>query len=163
LERQRRHLPGRPRGARQRDLDDRGAAGPVRQHPRRAARLGQVDAVGDPDERDVRQAVLKGDPMLRTRWMLVLGLLAAALLLAACGGGAENSSAGGGAQPLSLAAPSDGSLKFDKATLDAKSGKVTIDFDNPSGTPHAVEIEGNGVEAKTKTITNGKASVTADL
>ena len=57
----------------------------------------------------------------------------------------------------------DGSLKFDKTTLDAKAGTVTINYDNPSTTPHAVEIEGNGVEEKSDTITGGKTSVTADL
>jgi plastocyanin len=123
--------------------------------------------------------------MNRTRWMLVVGLLVAALTLAACGGGDDESSSsgseatatetaaptetatadsgGGGGGSVSLAAPADGSLKFDKTELTAKAGKVTIDFDNPSGVPHAVEIEGNGVEEGTKTVTNDKASVTVDL
>jgi len=77
---------------------------------------------------------------------------------AASGGGG-----GGSGETLQLAAPSDGSLKFDKTTLDAKAGNVTIDFDNPSTTPHAVEIEGNGVEEKSETVTSSKTSVTADL
>ena len=64
---------------------------------------------------------------------------------------------------LALAAPADGMLKFDKTTLKAKAGTVTINFDNPSSVPHAVEIEGNGVEEETDTVTNGKASVTAEL
>jgi plastocyanin len=72
-------------------------------------------------------------------------------------------SAGGGSETVALAAPADGSLKFDKSELTAKAGKVTIDFDNPSSVPHAVEIEGNGVEEETKTVTNDKASVTVDL
>jgi plastocyanin len=127
--------------------------------------------------------------MHRRRWMLALGLLVAALTLAACGGGDDNGgssseatatatetatptetatedtggTSSGGGESLALAAPADGSLKFDKTTLDAKAGKVTIDFDNPSSVPHAVEIEGNGVEEETKTITKGKASVTVDL
>ena len=43
-------------------------------------------------------------------------------------------------------------------------GTVTIDFDNPASVPHAVTVEGNGIEEKgTKTITQGKASVTLDL
>ncbi len=36
-------------------------------------------------------------------------------------------------------------------------------MDNPSQVPHAVEIEGNGVEEETKTLTEGKADVTVDL
>ena len=77
--------------------------------------------------------------------------------LAGCGGDDESSpapaaaraaaAAGGGGQQLALSAPEDGSLKFDKTELEAKAGTVTINFDNQSSsTPHAVEIEGNGVE-----------------
>jgi plastocyanin len=72
-------------------------------------------------------------------------------------------SGGGGGESLQLAAPADGSLKFDKKTLDAKAGNVTIDFDNPSSTPHAVAIEGNGVNQSSQTVTTSKTSVTADL
>jgi plastocyanin len=122
--------------------------------------------------------------MYRTRWMLVVGLLLAAMSFAACGGGDDESSSsgseatatetatptetataesGGGGESVSLAAPADGSLKYDKTELSAKAGKVTIEFDNPSSVPHAVEIEGNGVEEETKTITKDKASLTVDL
>jgi plastocyanin len=92
------------------------------------------------------------------------------LALAGCGsddesgnGGGGESSSGGGGQTLALAADPGGALEFDKTELSAKAGKVVIDFDNPSSTPHAVEIEGNGVEAKSDTVTEGTASVEADL
>jgi len=95
------------------------------------------------------------------------------LALAGCGGDDESSSSGsgnssssgggGGGEQLALAAPEDGSLKFDKSTLEAKAGTVTINFDNPSSVPHAVEIEGQGVEEKSDTVTGDKTSVTADL
>ena len=94
------------------------------------------------------------------------------LALAGCGGDDEPSSSGDGSssapaagsgETLQLAAPEDGSLKFDKTQLDAKTGTVTIDFDNPSSTPHAVEIEGNGVDEASDTVTGDKTSVTADL
>ena len=91
-----------------------------------------------------------------------------ALALAGCGGGDESSGSGsggggGGGEQLSLAAPSDGSLKFDKTSLDAKAGTVTIDFDNPSSVQHGVEIDGNGVQKVSDIVTKGKTSVTADL
>ena len=70
---------------------------------------------------------------------------------------------GGGATELKLVADSDGGLTFDKTELSAEPGKVTVTMDNPSSVPHAVEIEGNGVEEETKTLTNGSASVTVDL
>ena len=107
-----------------------------------------------------------------------IATLATVLLLALAGcGGSESkpnagsnksgsgsgSSGGGGGQQLALAAPEDGSLKFDKTELDGKAGTVTINFDNPSTTPHAVEIEGNGVEEASDTVTSSKTSVTADL
>ena len=49
---------------------------------------------------------------------------------------------GGAAQTLKLSADPGGALKFDKSSLTAKAGKVTIILDNPSSIPHAVEIEG---------------------
>jgi plastocyanin len=99
-----------------------------------------------------------------------------ALVLVGCGSDNKNagsntsgstatpaSGGGGGGEQLALAAPADGSIKFDKTSLEAKAGKVTINFDNPSTNPHAVEIEGNGVEESSDTITQSKSSVTADL
>ena len=107
--------------------------------------------------------------------MRILSIFVAllALVVAGCGGSTNKnagsntsgatSSGGGGGQQLTLAAPADGSLKFDKTTLDAKAGKVTINLDNPSSNPHGVEIEGNGVEEESDTVTKSKTSVTADL
>jgi uncharacterized cupredoxin-like copper-binding protein len=68
------------------------------------------------------------------------------------GGGASSGSGGGAAQTLKLSADPGGALKFDKSTLTAKAGKVTIVLDNPSSLPHAVEVEGNGVEETSGTI-----------
>jgi uncharacterized cupredoxin-like copper-binding protein len=123
---------------------------------------------------------------------LIATLSATALVAAGCGGGDDNSSdssgasgnnsnaaestsstssttttsaasGGGGGSKLALAADPSGALKFDKTQLNAKSGKVTIDLTNSSQTPHAVEVEGNGVEKASKTITGGSSSVTVDL
>jgi plastocyanin len=79
---------------------------------------------------------------------------------------AQDTSGGGGgaAQTLKISADPNGGLKFDKSSLQAKAGKVTIVMDNPSSLPHAVEIEGNGVEAKGETVTKGGVSkATADV
>lgn len=79
------------------------------------------------------------------------------------GGGGE-AGGGGKAQTLKLIADPGGALKFDKSTLSAKPGKVTIVLDNPSSLPHAVEVEGNGVEEETDTIGQDEtAKVTVDL
>ena len=115
-----------------------------------------------------------------------LAMLATVLVLAVagCGGGSSSSSGGssaatstpsptatpttaasggGGGETLKVSAPADGSLKFDPAKLTAKAGKVTIDLDNLSGTPHAVAIQGNGVAQSSSTVSNAKTSVSADL
>jgi uncharacterized cupredoxin-like copper-binding protein len=112
------------------------------------------------------------------RWLTVLCAVAV-LAVAGCGGSSQksssggsssgssssssSSSSGGGGETLKLAAdPSQ--LKFDKSTLSAKAGKVEIDMDNPSGLPHAVSIEGNGVDAAGNTVNKGGVSkVSADL
>lgn len=80
------------------------------------------------------------------------------------GGGDEAGGAGGGAATeLKLTADPGGALKFDKTELSAKPGKVKILMDNPSDVPHAVEVEGNGVEEETKTVTGASSDVTVDL
>ena len=121
--------------------------------------------------------------------MLVLALLLASLsvIAAGCGGDDDNddsgsnssgaqgngadtttttqpsSGGGGGASKVKVTADPGGALKWDTTELSAKAGKVTITMDNPSSVPHAVEVEGNGVEEETKTLTDGSASVTVDL
>ncbi len=79
-------------------------------------------------------------------------------------GGDTGAAGGGGGQTLKIAADPSGALKFDKSSLTAKAGKVTIVMDNPSDVPHAVEIEGNGVEAEGETVEKGGVSkASADL
>jgi plastocyanin len=76
---------------------------------------------------------------------------------------ATEAASGGGGENIAIAAD-PGALKFDKTELTAKAGKVTITMDNPSDIPHAVEIEGNGVEEEGKTVGKGEKSIaTADL
>ena len=106
---------------------------------------------------------------------IVAPVLVAVLAASACGGGSNesggattattsgNTSGSGGGTTLQLAADPNGALKFDKTTLEAPAGNVTIDFTNDSSTPHDVTIEGNGVDAATKIFSGGEESVTADL
>jgi plastocyanin len=76
-------------------------------------------------------------------------------------GGTEGSASA--STTLQLAAsPTD--LAFDKTELEAKAGKVTIDFDNPAPIPHNVVIEEDGKElAGFEPIAEGEESVSADL
>ena len=78
------------------------------------------------------------------RWMTLLAVTAV-LALAGCGGSDEKSSgssssssssnssasSGGGGETLKLAADKS-ALKFDKSSLTAKAGKVTLEMANPS-------------------------------
>jgi len=105
------------------------------------------------------------------RWMTLLAVTAV-LALAGCGGSDEKSSGssgsssnsssssdggGGGGETLKLAADKS-ALKFDKSSLTAKAGKVTLEMENPSQLPHAVAIKGNGVDVDGKTVGNGETS-----
>jgi len=78
------------------------------------------------------------------------------------GGGTKetsaNEGAGGGARTLKLSADPGGALKFDKTSLTAKAGKVTLVMDNPSSLPHAIAVEGNGVDEHGKTVMKGGVS-----
>lgn len=73
-------------------------------------------------------------------------------------------SGGGASSNVQLSADSSGQLKFDKASLSAKAGNVTITMDNPSPVQHAIAVEGNGVDKDGTTVgTGGKSTVTVAL
>jgi plastocyanin len=112
-----------------------------------------------------------------------LAALLAALVLAGCGGDDEPAAtpapteaattaaptdtpaqeATSGAETLKIAADPSGAKAFTEKTLQAKAGKVTIEFANQSQLPHAVDIEGvDG--ATTQTVTGADAPpITVDL
>jgi plastocyanin len=67
-------------------------------------------------------------------------------------------SAGGGAT-LKLSADPSGQFKFDKTSLTAKAGSVTLDMTNPASVPHAIAVKGNGVKkAGPPATTQGSSS-----
>jgi plastocyanin len=70
----------------------------------------------------------------------------------------STSTGGGGGQTLTLTADPGGALKFDKTSLTAKAGKLSVVMDNPSSLPHAIEVEGKGMELKGDTVTKGGVS-----
>jgi plastocyanin len=120
--------------------------------------------------------------MKRIMWILALVLAAGALAAAGCGdddddGGnttestpaateeatVEPETAGGGGEGLTLTADPGGSISWEPAELTASAGEVTIELVNESMTPHAVEVEGNGVEEESETVTAGNATLAVDL
>ena len=124
--------------------------------------------------------------MNRFRLYSGLALSCVVLMASGCGGDDNNSSdttaattetpatettttdtgaaSAGEATTLKIAADPGGQLKFNKAALSASAGKVTIVMDNPSSVPHAVAIEGNGVDVDGETVEKGGVSkATAEL
>lgn len=77
---------------------------------------------------------------------------------------ASSSSAGGA---LKISAEESNGLSFDKKTLSAKAGRVTITMANPSGDnqPHGVAITGAGGVAKSGQVVQpgGTSTVSLDL
>jgi uncharacterized cupredoxin-like copper-binding protein len=71
---------------------------------------------------------------------------------------------GGASTNLKIAADESGQLKFDKTSLSAKAGNVTITMDNPSPVAHAVAVEGQGIDKDGNTVQmGGKSTVTVKL
>jgi plastocyanin len=108
----------------------------------------------------------------------VLALPVLALAIAACGGNSNESAAGttttttsattapsgSGPTTLKLEADPSGALMFDKTTLEAPAGEVTITMTNPSPVAHDIALEGNGVDVTGKVVTDGGTStVSANL
>jgi plastocyanin len=84
------------------------------------------------------------------------------------GGGVETTETreGGATTTLQETAVERGGLAFSEPELTAPAGTVTITLSNPSENqqPHALEVEGNGVEEETETLQPGSGgSVTVEL
>jgi plastocyanin len=97
------------------------------------------------------------------RFLLLTVLLPAALLLAGCGsddGDDEGGSSGG--QTVDVVATE---FAFDPADISVdEAGETTFTVSNEGEFPHALEIEGNGIEEETEELGPGESgSVTVDL
>jgi plastocyanin len=114
------------------------------------------------------------------RLLLGLGLILAALVAAGCGGDDESDEAtpsppppaasvpttAPSGQPTTLENPADagGDLAFQKDSLTAPAGEVTLVMFNPSSEVHNISIEGEGVDEKGELVGEGETSrVTAVL
>jgi plastocyanin len=121
--------------------------------------------------------------------VLAIGSTLAVLVLAGCGGGSSSNTssssapasttgtassqsgastsaaAGGSGKTLKLAADSSGQLKFDKTSLTASSGKITIDFTNASPVGHNVTVASSGgsIAGATPTFQGGSKTLTLHL
>jgi uncharacterized cupredoxin-like copper-binding protein len=110
--------------------------------------------------------------LVSLRRLCLASLAIAGLVLGACGSSDNSSSSSSSTtkqKPAAAAAPSGGGsavkftaeessgLKFDKKAATAKAGTVTLTMDNPSGnsSPHAIAVEGNGVDKDGPTVQPG--------
>jgi plastocyanin len=114
--------------------------------------------------------------MTRRLFLLLFTVLVLAVGASACGGDDDDDAAepatteetttdggGGGGGQITLTADPNGDLSFDQTELTVPAGEVTIELVNESGIPHNVEVEGNGVEEVSDTITEGSTELTVDL
>jgi plastocyanin len=100
----------------------------------------------------------KGDPVKRLSVLAALLGLGLGLVLVAAALGASS------AVTLRISADAKGALRYDRATLRAVPGLVTIRMRNPAILPHNVAIKGNGVRRLGKVVLKGGTStVTARL
>jgi plastocyanin len=98
------------------------------------------------------------------RCLLSGAAAALAIVAAGCGGGGTKTGSTGAGTKLAVEADPGGALKFDKKTLQARTGKVTIVMANPSQLSHSVAIEGNGVNAAGHVVgPKGTSTVSATL
>jgi plastocyanin len=120
--------------------------------------------------------------MGRITWILALLLAAGVLVAAGCGdddddGGGEAATqeestpaateeaggGGGGGEALTVTADPGGAISWEPTELTAPAGEVSIELVNESSVPHAIEVEGNGVEEETETVTGANTTLTVDL
>ena len=112
--------------------------------------------------------------MKKLLFLAVLALVASALV--ACGDD-ESSTTSAAEESTSSAAPSgeggtlavsavpDGSFEFTEDELSTDAGAITVEFDNPSSTPHNVYIEDDSGEilAESETISEDTTTTDAEL
>ena len=109
-------------------------------------------------------------------WLvLATAYLALATVASGCGGDddgeneqaaapATEEPAAGGGETLQLAADASGAFRFNKKTLEAGAGDVTLVMDNPSPIAHNVSVRGDGIDEEGKTVGTGeKSEVTASV
>jgi plastocyanin len=84
--------------------------------------------------------------------------------LAGCGGGDDEESAGGTAGDAQVVEVRETEFALQPATVTVDAGRYTFRAINDGSAPHALEIDGNGIEEETDEIGPGeRAEVTVEL
>jgi uncharacterized cupredoxin-like copper-binding protein len=79
--------------------------------------------------------------------------------------GSSSGSSSSSSTAIAIAAQDQNGLAFSKKALTAKAGKVTLVMANPSGNslPHAIAVEGNGVDQDGQTVQPGGSASRVSL
>ena len=96
----------------------------------------------------------------RTLVLALAGLAAAALTAVLLLAGGSSPANAASAKTAHLSADASGKLKFNKTKITVSHGKVTFVMSNPSGSgkPHAIAVEGHGLDKDGKTVQPGGTS-----
>jgi plastocyanin len=109
--------------------------------------------------------------------LLGLALVLLALVAAGCGGDDDDEASppppppppaatNGGGEATTLDNPADasGALKFQKDSLTAPSGEITLRMENPSSVEHNIAVKNGGIDEKGEIVGQGETSeVTVNL
>jgi plastocyanin len=103
--------------------------------------------------------------------LLGLALLVLALAVAGCGGDDDNgddeatpppppaaTGAAGGATTLENPADASGQLAFQKDSLTAPAGDITLVMENPSSVEHNIAVKGDGINEEGPVVGQGETS-----
>jgi plastocyanin len=97
---------------------------------------------------------MSASPSNRRRMRAGIAVLSAGALAAT---GALTAGVADGARSVHIDAKSQG-LKFNKKTVRLRHGRVTFLMKNPSSFPHAIAVEGHGIDKDGKTVQKGGTS-----
>jgi plastocyanin len=108
--------------------------------------------------------------------LLGLALVMLAFVVAGCGGDDDEEASpppppppaatGGAGEATTLESPADasGALRFQKDSLTAAAGEITLRMENPSSLEHNIAVKGDGIDEKGEVVGQGETSeVTVNL
>lgn len=99
-----------------------------------------------------------------TSVLLAAGAIGSGIVTAALEEEEHDAAGERGGTALRLNADPSGDPRFDKRSLEARPGRVTLVMDNPSPIPHNVSIAGQGVDEEGRTVgQGGESTVAAEL
>src|SRR5687767_8795005 len=77
----------------------------------------------------------------------------------------DTGAAAGGGGTIDISSPADGAIAYDQSEVEVAAGPATVNFSNPSQTPHDVAIESDAGEevGKTDVVSEGESTASVEL